>query len=67
MADLWQLQFLMGKVIFDREFRANFLTDPQTAAKEAGIHLTKEQVEQINQITKTVDPAKLNILPDRVY
>lgn len=47
MATAKQMERLVGKALFDSEFRHQLIEDPDTAARSAGIFLTVEQAARI--------------------
>jgi hypothetical protein len=55
MAAQDDLSVVAGKAVADPAFRQRLLDDPEAAIKEAGIHLTPEQVKAL----KSMDKAQL--------
>lgn len=52
MATMDQLNRILGKALFDNEFRASLLADPAAAAKTLKISLNSRQVARIQAIEK---------------
>jgi hypothetical protein len=47
MATANQMERLVGKALFDSEFRYQLIADPGTAARSAGIFLSEEQAARV--------------------
>ena len=61
MATQAQMDRLLGKALFDSEFRLRLLADPRRAARELRYRLDGNQIERI----KALDPAQMEALAEQ--
>jgi hypothetical protein len=66
MATQEDLRAVAGKAIADPAFRQRLLDDPEAAVREAGIHLSSEQLQALKNMDKSELERGLSDLDQRL-